>query len=127
MVFHAVGRRKRSVARVWVKSGAGSITVNGKSYQEYFPTDDYKMGVRTPLELTNTVDQVTVNVNVIGGGTTGQADATKLAISRALEKMDSSLRTVLKAAGLLSVDSRIVERKKPGQPKARRKFQFVKR
>lgn len=126
-VFHGVGRRKSSVARVWLKAGSGEIVVNGKGFNDYFCIADQRMAVKLPFELTETANQYSVQVNVVGGGITGQTDATKLAIARALEKIDANHRPVLKAAKLLSVDSRIVERKKPGQPKARRKFQFVKR
>jgi small subunit ribosomal protein S9 len=126
-IFHGVGRRKSSVARVWLKLGSGKIDVNGKDYLSYFPTDANKFSVRLPLEATNSLGTFDVNVIVRGGGNTGQADAVKLGIARAMLLQNPSVKAVLKEQKLLTVDSRKVERKKPGLKGARRAFQFVKR
>lgn len=125
--FHGVGRRKSAVARVWLNPSSKGIIINGKDYDTYLSTEDHKISVRLPLNLTGKLDEVGVKVNVFGGGITGQADAIKLGIARALNLMEPSLRTILKAAKLLTVDAREVERKKPGRKKARKRFQFVKR
>ena len=125
--FHGVGRRKSSVARVWMKPGKGAITVNGRKYNDYFSTKNALMAVETPLKTVDQVKDFDVSVNVFGGGITGQADAIKLGISRAVLVADQGKRPILKSNGLLRVDSRVVERKKYGQRGARRKFQFVKR
>jgi small subunit ribosomal protein S9 len=125
--FHGVGRRKSSVARVWLQPGSGKIDVNGKNYLEYFPTEAHKFAVRIPLEVTNKIGTVDINVLVQGGGNTGQADATKLGIARAIVLQNPLLRPILKGQKLLTVDARVVERKKPGRKGARRRFQFVKR
>ena len=125
--FHGVGRRKSSVARVWMKPGNGQIVVNGKKYDYYFPTEAARKAINTPLALVEKAGEFDVQVNVFGGGVTGQSDAIKLGISRALLVSDEKYRIPLRAEGLLTVDSRVVERKKYGQPGARRKFQFVKR
>lgn len=124
---HGVGRRKSAVARVWLKTGKGEITVNGLDYAKYFDTDVTRDAVCTALEVTNHRKSFDIKVNVTGGGGTGQSDAAKLGIARALLTVDENLRPILKKHGLLTVDSRVVERKKPGQPGARKKFQFVKR
>lgn len=126
-VHHGVGRRKSATARVWLKPGKGAIKVNGRDYAEYFDTDASKAAVVKPLDLTSHTKSFDIQVNVSGGGRTGQSDATKLGIARALLTVDADLRPVLKKHGLLTVDSRVVERKKYGQPGARKKFQFVKR
>lgn len=123
---HAVGRRKKSVARVWLRPGSGSIIVNGQDFKEYFDTSETRRAAQTPFKVCPVVS-FNVDVNVFGGGKVGQADAVKLAIARAFIKQDETLRPVLKKQGLLSVDSRVKERKKYGQRGARRKFQFVKR
>ncbi len=125
--FHGVGRRKEAVARVWLKADSHGVVVNGKTPQEYFPTTICVDKVYAPLKLSNQEDKVGIEVNVCGGGFNGQAEATRLAVSRALLELDASHRPVLKAQGFLTVDARVVERKKPGQKKARKKFQFVKR
>ena len=125
--FHGVGRRKSSVARVWMKPGKGAITVNVRKHDDYFSTKNSIMAVETPLKLVSQVKDFDVSVNVFGGGITGQADAIKLGISRAVLVADQDKRPLLKSNGLLRVDSRVVERKKYGQRGARRKFQFVKR
>ena len=126
-IVHKIGRRKTSVARVYVKPGAGNISVNGKDAKTYFCTDVLVYKVNQPFLLTETVGQYDLTVNVIGGGTTGQAEAIRLGVSRALCAINEEFRTVLKPAGLLTRDARMVERKKPGQKKARKKFQFSKR
>lgn len=124
---HKIGRRKTSVARVYVKPGAGKMTVNGKEANEYFSTDVMRYKLVQPFALTETVDQYDVTVNVFGGGNTGQAEAIRLGISRALVEINAEYRLSLKPAGLLTRDARMVERKKPGQKKARKRFQFSKR
>ena len=122
-----VGRRKESVARVYFYSGKGQITVNDRSLDEYFSRETSKMILKQPLELTNTVSKYDIRVNVNGGGQNGQAGAIRLAIARGLQTIDTDLRGSLKKAGMLTRDSRVVERKKYGQPGARKKFQFSKR
>jgi len=123
----ATGRRKSSVARVIFRKGKGNFLVNGRDFNEYFNRDTQKMIIRKPLELLNMDGQYDISVNVSGGGSTGQAGAVRLGISRALEKVNGDFRTELKANGMLTRDSRKVERKKYGQPGARKKFQFSKR
>ena len=125
--IHKIGRRKTSVARVYMKPGTGNITVNRKDAKEYFSTDVMVYKVNQPFLLTETAGQYDVTVNVFGGGNTGQADAIRLAISRALCEVNAEFRLALKPEGLLTRDARMVERKKPGQKKARKKFQFSKR
>lgn len=125
---NALGRRKSAVARVYVGSGKGNITINGKELAVYFPDDSLKYIVMQPLNITNTAGIFDITVNLDGGGIKGQAEALRLAISRALCKIDAeAYRSVLKKEGFLSRDAREVERKKPGQPGARRRFQFSKR
>jgi len=126
-VIHKIGRRKTAVARVYVAQGAGNITVNKKELANYFPTATLQYKVKQPLQLTETVENFDIKVNVKGGGVTGQAEAVRLAISRALCEIDAENRLVLKPEGLLTRDPRMVERKKFGQKKARKKFQFSKR
>ncbi len=125
--FHGVGRRKSSVARAWLKDGKGDILVNGMSYESYFDTKITRDTVVLPGEISGKGSSVNLNVNVNGGGKAGQAGAVQLAISRALLSFDSELRPKLREYNLLTVDSRLKERKKYGQKAARRKFQFVKR
>ena len=125
--FLGTGRRKTSVARVRLSSGSGKVTVNGRTFESYFPTDTLRMVVQQPLTLTNTADKYDVRVNVTGGGPTGQAGAVRHGIARALLLVDANLRPSLKAEGLLTRDSRMKERKKYGQPGARKRFQFSKR
>ena len=122
-----IGRRKESVARVYFYSGKGHIVVNGKSLADYFSRETSKMILKQPLELTNSVSKYDIRVNVNGGGQNGQAGAIRLAIARGLQTIDTDLRETLKKAGMLTRDSRVVERKKYGQPGARKKFQFSKR
>ncbi|AZI67349.1 30S ribosomal protein S9 [Kaistella daneshvariae] len=124
---HKIGRRKTSVARVYVRPGSGVITINKKDSKEYFGTDVLVYKINQPFLLTETVGQYDVTVNVFGGGITGQAEAIRLAVSRALCEINEEFRLLLKPHGLLTRDARMVERKKPGQKKARKKFQFSKR
>jgi len=122
-----VGRRKAAVARVWLRPGVGVVRVNGKKMEEYFDTTVMRRAVKRPFEACPVSAGYDVQANVCGGGKRGQADAVKLAISRALVQNDDTLRPVLKRESLLHVDARVKERKKYGQRGARRKFQFVKR
>lgn len=127
-LINALGRRKSAVARVYVSSGKGNITINGKSLENYFPAETLQYIANQAFELTNTAGMFDVKVNLVGGGTRGQAEALRLAIARALCKIDEEqYRPTLKANGLLTRDAREVERKKPGQPGARKRFQFSKR
>ena len=126
-VVNTVGRRKAAVARVYVKPGKGQITINHKALAEYFSLDILCFQVKQPLLATNTLENYDITINLVGGGIKGQAEAARLGIARALCEIDAELRPVLKKAGFLTRDSRVVERKKPGQPGARRKFQFSKR
>ncbi|NVO01315.1 MAG: 30S ribosomal protein S9 [Bacteroidetes bacterium] len=126
-VINTIGRRKTAVARIYLKSGSGVITVNNKDYKEYFPTGTLQYLVTQPLEIIGSMGIYDIKVNLDGGGVTGQAEALRLAISRALCEIDAENRPPLKAKGLMTRDPRMVERKKPGQKKARKKFQFSKR
>lgn len=126
-VTHAIGRRKTSVARVFVSEGKGDITINKKDLKQYFDTAPLHYKVQQPLLITELLGQYDIKVNVEGGGITGQAEAVRLGISRALIEINPELRPVLKPDGLLTRDPRMVERKKFGQKKARKKFQFSKR
>jgi small subunit ribosomal protein S9 len=127
-VINALGRRKSAIARIYVNTGKGAIVINDRPLESYFPMDTMQYIVRQPLELTGTTANYDIKVNLDGGGTKGQAEALRLAIARALCKIDrDTFRPVLKANGLLTRDPREVERKKPGQPGARRRFQFSKR
>ena len=125
--IHTIGRRKEAVARVYLSKGKGNILVNGKDFKEYFSVDTMQFKLQHPFVLTELEGKYDVKVNVNGGGTTGQVDAIRLAISRALCKLDVENRSVLKSEGLLTRDSRVVERKKFGLAKARRSYQFSKR
>ncbi len=126
-VIHKIGRRKTAVARVYVSEGKGNITVNKRSMDDYFTTDALRYKVNQPFMLTGNEGNYDVNVNVYGGGITGQAEAVRLAISRALCEVNEEYRINLKPEGLLTRDPRMVDRKKFGQKKARKKFQFSKR
>lgn len=126
-VINTLGRRKTAVARIYLKSGSGSIVVNKRDFREYFPTGILQFVVEQPLALTGNLGVYDIKVNLDGGGFNGQAEALSLAISRALCEINNEFRPVLKAKGLMRRDPRMVERKKPGQPKARKKFQFSKR
>ncbi len=124
---YATGRRKTSIAKVWLKKGTGKIYVNGKLYNEYFSNDNHKMQITRPFELINQSTAYDVRCSVKGGGPTGQAGAMVHGISKALVLFDENLKTTLKSEKLTTRDSRSVERKKPGRRKARRSFQFSKR
>ncbi|MDG2476058.1 MAG: 30S ribosomal protein S9 [Flavobacteriaceae bacterium] len=126
-VIHKIGRRKTSVARVYMSEGKGSITVNKKSYSDFFDTAILQYKIQQPFSLTETKDKFDLSVTVKGGGINGQAEAIRLAISRALVEFNEEFKPVLKSEGLMTRDPRMVERKKFGQKKARKKFQFSKR
>jgi len=126
-VINALGRRKTSVARIYLTQGNGKITVNKRELGDYFPSEILQTIVNQPLELTNETGKYDISVNVTGGGTTGQAEAIRLAISRALVEINPEHRAVIKPEGFLTRDPRMVERKKYGRRKARRRFQFSKR
>jgi small subunit ribosomal protein S9 len=125
--FYGTGRRKTSVARVWIRPGQGRIVVNRRPFEDYFPRETLRMIIAQPLQLTNTFGQFDVLIRVGGGGPSGQAGAVRHGIARALVRFDDALRTTLKKAGLLTRDPRMRERKKYGQPGARQKFQYSKR
>ena len=125
--YYGTGRRKTAVARVYLRPGSGKMTVNRRDFEEFFPNQVLKMVIRQPLLLTETADKFDILVNVQGGGSTGQAGAIRHGIARALLEYNAELRPRLKAAGFLTRDPRKVERKKYGQPKARKRFQFSKR
>lgn len=126
-VVNTLGRRKTAIARIYLTEGEGKITINKRDYKEFFPMATLHYVVVQPLMLTDNLGKYDIKVNLDGGGITGQAEALRLAISRALIKIDPEYRPILKENGLLRRDPRMVERKKPGQPKARKKFQFSKR
>ena len=126
--INALGRRKSAVARVYLSAGKGNLTINGRTLEEYFKEDSLRYIVNQPFSVTGTEGQFDVKVNLDGGGTKGQAEAVRLGISRALCEVDKeAYRPALKAAGFLTRDAREVERKKPGRPGARKRFQFSKR
>jgi small subunit ribosomal protein S9 len=125
--FIGTGRRKTAVARVRLATGTGKITVNGRPFENYFPVETLRATVTQPLLLTSTAEKVDARINVTGGGPNGQAGAVSHGIARALLKFDANLRPQLKAEGLLTRDSRMKERKKYGQPGARKRFQYSKR
>ena len=125
--YYGTGRRKTAVARVYLRPGSGKISVNRRDFDNYFPNQVLKMVIRQPLLLTETAERFDILVNVVGGGPSGQAGAIRHGISRALLEYNAELRPRLKAAGFLTRDARSVERKKYGQPKARKRFQFSKR
>ena len=125
--YYATGKRKTSVARVWLKPGEGKITINKRSIDDYLKRETAKMVIRQPLELTETLGKYDIYVNVQGGGISGQAGAIKHGISRALLEVNPDFRALLKKSGFLTRDSRVKERKKYGQPGARKRFQYSKR
>ena len=125
--YYATGRRKYAVARVYMKEGSGAILVNKRNFDDYFTRDSLKMLIKQPFELTGNSNKFDLYVNVSGGGVSGQAGAVKHGISRALLEYDVALRSILKKEGFLTRDSRVKERKKYGQPGARKRFQFSKR
>ena len=126
-VINALGRRKTAVASVYLTKGKGKISINKREMTEFFPIDFLQAKVHQPFALTGTAGQYDVKVNVVGGGINGQAEAVRLGISRALVEVSADYKPLLKVEGLMTRDPRMVERKKPGQPKARKKFQFSKR
>lgn len=125
--INAIGRRKAAVARVYLRDGKGKITVNDRDYKEYFGAETLQYVVTQPLVLLNIAEKYDIDANLDGGGTKGQAEALRLGITRALVKVDAEYKPTLKANGFITRDPREVERKKPGQPKARKRFQFSKR
>jgi len=125
--FYATGKRKRSIAKVWIQSGSGKITVNSKEVKDYFMRDSLVMNIKQPLNCTSTAESYDIDATVLGGGLSGQAGAFRLGVSRALLEADSAHRAALKRGGFLARDARVVERKKPGRPGARKRFQFSKR
>jgi len=125
--FYATGKRKRSIAKVWIQSGSGKITVNSKEVKDYFMRDSLVMNIKQPLNCTSTAESYDIDATVLGGGLSGQAGAFRLGVSRALLEADSAHRAALKREGFLTRDARVVERKKPGRPGARKRFQFSKR
>jgi small subunit ribosomal protein S9 len=125
--FYGTGRRKTSVARVWIRHGSGRVVINRRAFEDYFPRETLRMIIAQPLQVTNTAGQFDVLATVFGGGPTGQAGALRHGLARALVRFDENLRQVLKKAGLLTRDPRMRERKKYGQPGARQKFQYSKR
>ena len=124
---YATGRRKKSIAKVWLKKGSGKIYVNGKNFEDYFTRSTHKMQILRPFEIINQSTEYDVKSTVLGGGHTGQAGALVLGISRALLKFDETLKSTLRKEKLTTRDSRSVERKKPGRAKARKSYQFSKR
>ena len=126
-VINAIGRRKAAVARVYLNDGKGQITINDREFKQYFPNEILQYVVLQPLNLLNVADKYDIKVTLDGGGFKGQAEAVRLAISRALVKVSEENKPKLKAEGFLTRDPREVERKKPGRPKARKRFQFSKR
>jgi len=125
--INTVGRRKAAVARIYVNEGKGQITINHKDYKEYFPEERLQYVVEQPIKIAEVEGKYDIKVNLDGGGFKGQAEALRLAIARALIKIDPEMKPALKSNGLVTRDPREVERKKPGQPKARKRFQFSKR
>ena len=126
-VVYALGRRKSAVARIYVSEGTGKITINKRDLAEYFPSTILQYVVKQPLSTLGVEEKYDIKVNVYGGGFTGQSQALRLAIARALVKINADDKKALRAEGFMTRDSRVVERKKPGRPKARRRFQFSKR
>lgn len=126
-VINTIGRRKAAVARIFLREGKGQITINKKDLKEYFPLGQLQYIVMQPLNVLEAVDKYDIHVNLDGGGTKGQAEALRLAIARALVEIDPESKKQLRAHGLMTRDPRVIERKKPGRPKARKRFQFSKR
>ena len=125
--IHAIGRRKSAVARVYLTEGTGKIIINKRELADYFPSELIQFVVKQPLNLLGVVEKYDIKANLVGGGYTGQSQALRLAIARALVKINEEDKKALRAEGFITRDPRAVERKKPGQPKARRRFQFSKR
>ena len=126
-IVNAIGRRKAAVARVYVKEGNGKITINKRELENYFPSSLLQYVVKQPLNTLNAIEQYDIKINLFGGGFKGQSEAARLAITRALIKINPESKPALKAEGFVTRDPRAVERKKPGRPKARKRFQFSKR
>jgi len=126
-IIHAIGRRKEAVCRVYIRPGSGKWDVNGRTLGDYFPRPVLVTTIQQPFTVTDTLGRFDVQANLNGGGSTGQAGALRLAVARALVKLDEGHRRKLRDLGLLTRDARAVERKKPGRPKARKRFQFSKR
>ena len=126
-VINALGRRKAAIARIYVSEGSGKITINKRDLKDYFPSELVQYVVKQPLNLLDVAEKYDIKVNLRGGGYTGQSQALRLAIARALVKINEEDKKALRKEGFLTRDARVVERKKPGQPKARRRFQFSKR
>jgi len=126
-IINAIGRRKAAIARVYLKEGKGQITINNRDLTNYFPAATLQYIVKQPLSKLNVIEKYDIQVNLNGGGIKGQAEALRLAISRALVKINADDKSALRAEGFMTRDSRVVERKKPGRPKARKRFQFSKR
>lgn len=126
-VIHAIGRRKAAVARVFVSEGTGKITINKREFENYFPSSILQFVVKQPLNTLEAVEKYDIQINLKGGGYKGQSEAARLAIARALVKINPEDKSALRAQGFMTRDPRVVERKKPGQPKARKRFQFSKR
>jgi small subunit ribosomal protein S9 len=126
-VINAIGRRKAAIARVYLKEGKGQITINDRELSNYFPSGILQYIVKQPLNVLSVVEKYDIKVNLAGGGIKGQAEALRLAIARALVKINAEDKPALRAQGFMTRDSRVVERKKPGRPKARKRFQFSKR
>jgi len=121
------GRRKAAIARVYMKDGSGKITVNNRTFESYFPLEWHRTSIQSPLNITDNAGKFDISVNVRGGGQSGQAQAVRLGIAKALVDHNAELKPTLRTAGFMTRDSRVVERKKPGQKKARKRFQFSKR
>lgn len=126
-VVNAIGRRKAAVARAYVSEGSGKITINGRELAQYFPSSILQFVVKQPLTTLNVAEQYDIKINLVGGGFKGQAEAARLGIARALVKVNPEDKSALRAEGFVTRDPRSVERKKPGRPKARKRFQFSKR
>ncbi|MBI9061364.1 MAG: 30S ribosomal protein S9 [Marinilabiliaceae bacterium] len=126
-VINAIGRRKEAVARIYLSEGNGKITINKRELAQYFPAATLQYIVKQPLNVLGVAENYDIKINLCGGGFKGQAEAVRLAISRALVKINEESKPALKAEGFMTRDSRVVERKKPGRPKARKRFQFSKR
>ena len=126
-IINTIGRRKAAVVRLYMSEGKGNVIINGKDIADYFPMEATRQKMMDPFKIVDKVDQFDLKINVRGGGFTGQSEAIRLAISRALVKLDEELKTSLKAKKYMTRDSRVVERKKYGKPKARKSFQFSKR
>ena len=126
-VINTIGRRKAAIARIYLNDGKGKITINRKELESYFPSEQLQYIVKQPLDLLEATDKYDIKINLDGGGFKGQAEAVQLAIARALVKINPDDKAALRASGFITRDPRVVERKKPGQPKARKRFQFSKR